>query len=72
MEEFLSDEERPPYAILSHRWGREEVSYAEWQSLPDHELGPVRKEGRRKIDLCRKQAIADGYDWVWVDTYDES
>jgi hypothetical protein len=32
MEEFF-DETVPPYAILSHRWGAEEVSFQEWNRV---------------------------------------
>ncbi len=29
--EFLSDQNTPPYAILSHTWGEEEVTFADWR-----------------------------------------
>ncbi|KAE9381065.1 HET-domain-containing protein [Stipitochalara longipes BDJ] len=35
LEEYF-DEEIPPYAILSHTWGKEEVSFQEWTSLFRH------------------------------------
>ncbi|KAI0555853.1 HET-domain-containing protein [Xylaria curta] len=66
MEEFISYKQTPPYAILSHTWGDEEVSFNDWQYKP---CGYVeRKEGFKEIDKCCRQAIAEGLDWVWVDT----
>ena len=35
MEEYF-EESIPPYAILSHTWGKEEVSFQEWTSLSRH------------------------------------
>lgn len=55
----------PAYAILSHTWGAEEVTYTEWLSRDD---SCRAKEGYKKIDGARKQALQDGLDWLWVDT----
>lgn len=53
-----------PYAILSHTWGNEEISFQEIQS----EEVDIEKEGYRKIiDSC-KQAVLDGYEFIWIDT----
>jgi hypothetical protein len=54
----------PPYAILSHTWGDDEVSFKDIQDLN----AASRKEGFKKIGLCCKQAKEDGFEWVWVDT----
>jgi hypothetical protein len=63
--EFVGDANIPPYAILSHTWGKEEV-------LLKDMLGPTdileRKEGFKKIKHCCAQARTDRLDWVWVDT----
>lgn len=58
------EKDAKPYAILSHTWGAEEVSFQEIQSgRPD-----TSKEGYRKIaDSCR-QAAKYGYEFNWVDT----
>ncbi|EXJ65129.1 hypothetical protein A1O7_01469 [Cladophialophora yegresii CBS 114405] len=53
----------PPYAILSHTWGKEEVLYQELGTP-----GCKRKEGYRKIEGCCAQAKADGLEYAWVDT----
>ncbi|KAK3934665.1 heterokaryon incompatibility protein-domain-containing protein, partial [Diplogelasinospora grovesii] len=55
----------PPYAILSHTWGQEEVSFQDFQLGPEH-FGRLR--GYAKIEGCCRQARKDGYEWVWVDT----
>jgi hypothetical protein len=61
-EVFEKDAE--PYAILSHTWGAEEVSFQEMQSgRPD-----TNKEGWRKIEASCAQAALNGYKFNWVDT----
>jgi hypothetical protein len=53
----------PAYAILSHTWGKEEVSFQE------AEAGTGKhKAGWKKIDFCAKQAGGDGLRYIWVDT----
>ncbi|KAL2124997.1 hypothetical protein VTJ04DRAFT_1362 [Mycothermus thermophilus] len=64
--EFVSDADVEPYAILSHTWGEEEVSFEDYQTLSPEALSA--KKGYRKIDYCCKQAEKDGYLWAWVDT----
>ncbi|KAI0436098.1 heterokaryon incompatibility protein-domain-containing protein [Xylaria telfairii] len=53
----------PRYAILSHRWGPEEVTYEDLK----HGTG-VRKSGYYKIRFCAEQARRDGLRHPWVDT----
>ncbi|KAI1359986.1 HET-domain-containing protein [Xylaria arbuscula] len=62
LQEFFEDR-TPPYAILSHTWSEEEVSF---QDLDD----PKHREklGYAKIEGCCQQAIRDELDFVWVDT----
>jgi hypothetical protein len=53
----------PPYIILSHTWGKDEVSFQ------DMEADTARnKAGWRKIEFCAKQAAADGLKYFWIDT----
>lgn len=53
----------PPYAILSHTWQQEEVSFQ------DVILGQAStKAGWKKVELCCQQVIEDGYEWAWIDT----
>lgn len=67
MKEFIGDKIPSAYAVLSHRWGDEEVSYQDWLarlSRPD-----VRsRDGFHKIQHCCEQAKREGIDWAWVDT----
>lgn len=56
-------EDVPTYAILSHTWGKDEVT------LQDIEAGKGRnKDGWQKIDFCAKQAHVAGLRHIWVDT----
>lgn len=62
LEEYY-DDYVPKYAILSHTWGEEEVSY---QAL----LKPDSKKlaGYEKIARCCSLAAAGGFQYVWIDT----
>ncbi len=61
MEEFT--DEIPPYAILSHRWGDQEVT------LQDMQGGrAVSKKGFSKIRDCCEMARQRGLRYAWVDT----
>jgi Heterokaryon incompatibility protein (HET) len=51
------------YAILSHTWGKGEVTF---QEIDDSKAKD--KQGYTKIRLCCEQALKDGLDFVWVDT----
>jgi len=55
----------PPYAILSHRWEGEEVTY---QELKIRAAATKRKSGFKKIRQCCEQALEDMIEYVWVDT----
>jgi hypothetical protein len=63
VEEFF-DDRVPHYAILSHTWGREEVTLQDIQ-----DLGKARtREGFAKIEGAAVLAATDGYSHVWIDT----
>jgi hypothetical protein len=53
----------PDYAILSHRWEDDEVSYQDLQANKTQDGA-----GYRKIQRCCEKALRDGYVWVWIDT----
>ena len=53
------------YAILSHTWGNDEVTF---EDIEKQEPSAKRKEGYDKLLGCCRQARADGHHWVWVDT----
>lgn len=74
-EEFY-DDQIPRYAILSHRWGPDEVSYQDF--LAGRTMDGA---GYKKILLACKIAAAGGYQvrsdpgllsmpsvWIWIDT----
>jgi hypothetical protein len=61
--EFFFDRDVPEYAILSHTWGPDEVSYAE---IP---VAQARlRSGWRKIEFACRQALLDGHKYIWADT----
>ncbi|KAJ8126610.1 hypothetical protein O1611_g7025 [Lasiodiplodia mahajangana] len=61
--DYPSGTNLPPYAILSHTWGPEEVTYR------DIEQGVGQdKKGYEKIRFCGEQARRDGLQHFWVDT----
>jgi hypothetical protein len=52
-----------PYAILSHTWTDQEVTYQDLINGTGK-----RKSGYEKIRFCREQASRDGLQYFWVDT----
>jgi hypothetical protein len=62
LEEFIGSD-IPPYAILSHTWGEEEVALQDLQSKSCES-----KTGYDKIEKCCQAASADGFEDVWIDT----
>ncbi|KIM98685.1 hypothetical protein OIDMADRAFT_66246, partial [Oidiodendron maius Zn] len=63
MKEFIDDDDIPPYAILSHTWGEDEVSLLDMERLDISQ-----KKGLAKIQFCCAQAASDNLEWAWVDT----
>ncbi|KAL4727587.1 hypothetical protein ACLX1H_004270 [Fusarium chlamydosporum] len=53
----------PPYAILSHTWGEQEVLYSDIGTP-----AATSKQGHDKLTGCCRKAAQDGFDWVWIDT----
>jgi len=64
--EFLSDDEIPRYAILSHTWEEEEVVFEQWERKEVIDIS--HKKGYSKIKNFGERAAADGFSWIWVDT----
>ncbi|KAH8800242.1 hypothetical protein F5884DRAFT_757854 [Xylogone sp. PMI_703] len=59
----FDDDSAPPYAILSHTWTKQEVTYNELVS------GTGKgKTGYAKIRFCVDKAAEDGLQYSWVDT----
>lgn len=61
-EEFF-DSKVPKYAILSHRWEEQEVSFQDFNVGEEQEW-----KGFLKIRSCCALAKSRGFDWVWIDT----
>ncbi|KAM0239529.1 hypothetical protein ACHAP5_008252 [Fusarium lateritium] len=67
LESFIGEKGRPtpPYAILSHVWTTEEVSFQQMigiQPLMEESLGY-----RKIVDFCSK-VKNEGFEYAWVDT----
>jgi hypothetical protein len=56
----------PPYAILSHTWGDDEVTLQEIESIAP-ELLQQRKGFAKIQDACR-YARENGHNYIWIDT----
>ncbi|KJX96484.1 hypothetical protein TI39_contig622g00004 [Zymoseptoria brevis] len=55
----------PRYAILSHAWRDDEVTYQEMRDRPDRICA---KQGFTKITAFAERALANEFQFVWVDT----
>ncbi|KAI1111090.1 heterokaryon incompatibility protein-domain-containing protein [Nemania sp. NC0429] len=67
LKEFLGDPTNPRfprYAILSHTWEEEEVTF---QDIQDLDVAK-KKAGFSKIARCCEIALDEGLSWAWVDT----
>lgn len=64
LEEFLGDAPANSYAILSHRWGKDEVTFQEFGT---ESCKP--KAGFQEIRLTCEQATTHGIQYAWVDTW---
>ena len=57
--------EIPDYAILSHRWGNDEMSF---QTMQKRTSEMEETEGFKKIKRCCQEAASVGFEYVWIDT----
>ncbi|PMD40312.1 HET-domain-containing protein [Hyaloscypha variabilis F] len=62
---MAEDREVPKYAILSHVWGPEEISFQD--ITRDRRLARERS-GWAKVQASCAQACRDGYAYIWIDT----
>jgi hypothetical protein len=69
---FMDESQIPPYAILSHTWGVDEVTLEQFNHVltrEDSGSAPVKlSHGFWKITKACQQALIDGLAYVWVDT----
>ncbi|KAF2494422.1 HET-domain-containing protein, partial [Lophium mytilinum] len=61
------DQNLPPYAILSHTWGNEEVTLRELQQETTASIESTKK-GFVKLVGCALQAERNGFSYIWCDT----
>ncbi|KAJ9606759.1 hypothetical protein H2200_008768 [Cladophialophora chaetospira] len=69
LREFLATP--PPYAILSHTWADEEVTFQELKDISFQNFGSLeakRKAGYEKVKRFCAQAKSDGLAYAWADT----
>ncbi|KAH7114708.1 hypothetical protein B0J13DRAFT_488008, partial [Dactylonectria estremocensis] len=57
------DDEVPRYAILSHTWDEEEVSLQDLEGTR-----AANKKGYQKVKSCCSRALADEFEYIWIDT----
>lgn len=54
----------PPYAIVSHTWETQEVTFDDLQ----RSTGKSKNESWRKVQISCQCTIRDGLEYVWIDT----
>jgi ankyrin repeat protein len=70
----FADDAVPEYAILSHTWGAEEITYQDIQLLNNRRMAAVfntgvkDKKGFLKVKKAANLAAKDGYSYIWIDT----
>ena len=62
--EYFHDGGANHYAILSHTWGDDEVTFQDMKLKKDVD----HKKGYKKVMACCRQAKKDGFAYAWVDT----
>jgi hypothetical protein len=64
VQEFF-DADVPRYAILSHTWESEEITFQEMMTPTS---ATYNKKGYHKILSTCREASSYGLEWAWVDT----
>lgn len=65
------DDQIPHYAILSHTWGDEEITFLDVAQLESGQAGlslSSKRAGFEKVAGCCRQALIDGLQYAWIDT----
>jgi hypothetical protein len=62
---LLNDEELPPYAILSHTWGPDEVTYQEQRLM--YRIGTLPPDLQQDRAYIAALEVAAGLDFMTVD-----
>ncbi|KAF2118786.1 heterokaryon incompatibility protein-domain-containing protein [Lophiotrema nucula] len=63
LETFLNN--IPPYAILSHTWGEQEILFTD---ITDDLENAAKLKGWQKVVYCCRRALEDGWQYAWIDT----
>jgi hypothetical protein len=63
---LINEDTVPDYAILSHTWGDDEVTFRDLTELSREQL--VSKRAWEKVEKCCTKAMEWGLKWVWIDT----
>ncbi|KAK1760291.1 ankyrin repeat-containing domain protein [Echria macrotheca] len=61
--QYFGNRDVPPYAILSHRWEAEEVTFQDVQSG-----NALTKAGYSKLEGTCSLARSHGFEYAWIDT----
>jgi hypothetical protein len=62
--DIIRSEDIPPYAILSHTWGEQEVIFNDLKNLDNvKDVDAKKKADWNKIRFCAQQAERDGLDY---------
>lgn len=56
----------PPYAILSHTWGDDEITFQEFTREDDSQI--YYRKGYQKITKACERARRKKIEWIWIDT----
>lgn len=64
LESFVDHRSAPKYAILSHTWGEDEVTFSDFHHLDKARL----MKGFTKIRFTCEEALRNGLSHFWVDT----
>jgi hypothetical protein len=67
LENFV-DVDKPPYAILSHTWGNDEVLFDDIRNTRSSSDQWTTKLGATKIINAAERACKNGFKYIWIDT----
>ena len=65
--ESFEEDNAPDYAILSHTWGDDEVTYKE-MTKRKYRAQAEKKAGYEKIRQCAALSVKEGLSYFWIDT----
>ncbi|THU95437.1 HET-domain-containing protein [Dendrothele bispora CBS 962.96] len=66
LQEFYTDV--PPYAILSHTWGKREVTFQDMQNVDSIKTREDLQTGWDKVKKACEHAQNYLFEWIWIDS----